>query len=98
VKFKKVSILNAMEATAIAINDTSNNNNTNMEQHIKKFVSEAFNAHYAAPNNNNNKKRKNLPGDKTPQPLLPKRNKGKAEKIQRRHPSNCHGTYHVPTR
>jgi hypothetical protein len=81
-RFKNTSILNAMEATAIAINDTSNNNNTNMEQHIKKLVRKAFKAHAASNNNNNNKnkKRKNSPGDKTPQPLSPKNNKGKSGK------------------
>jgi hypothetical protein len=79
-RFKKTAILNATEATAVAVNDTSSNNNTNMEQHIKKLVSDAIRAHAASNNNNNNKKRKNSPGDKTPQPSSPKNNKGKSGK------------------
>ena len=43
-RFKKTSILNATEATAIAVNDTSTNNNLNMEQHIKKLVYKAVKA------------------------------------------------------
>jgi len=50
-RFKRTSILNATEATAIAVNDTSTNNNLNMEQHIKKLVYEAVKAQV----NKNNK-------------------------------------------
>jgi hypothetical protein len=76
---KKTSILNATEATAVAVNDTSSNNNTNMEQHIKKLVNDAIKAHTAS-NNNNNKKRKNSSGNKTHQPSSLKNNKGKSGK------------------
>jgi hypothetical protein len=46
-----------METTAIGIGDTLNT--TNMEQHIKKIVSEAFKAHATYNNNNNNSNDKN---------------------------------------
>jgi hypothetical protein len=75
-KFKKMATRTATEATAIAIGDTSNT--TNMEQHIKKIVSEAFKAHAASNNNNNNsKKQKNLQGDQAPHPSSLTKEKGK---------------------
>jgi hypothetical protein len=72
--FKKTSILNATEATAIAVNDTSTNNNLNMEQHIKKLVYEAVKAQ--ANKNNKTKKQQNSRGGKRSRSSPPPKENG----------------------
>ncbi len=54
-QFKKDAILTATEATAIAITDTSKEASTNMEQHIKNLINEAFKKHAATSSKKNKK-------------------------------------------
>ena len=71
-QYKRDATITATEATALAINDTSPNNQVNMQQHIKTLVQETVKAHLTP-----SKKRKNSPGSKKPRPSLPKeKNKG----------------------
>ncbi len=67
-EFKRTEILNATQATAIAVGNTSTTNVT-MEQHIKNLVEEAVKKQTS---NNSTIKQKNSPGSKKPRPSLPK--------------------------
>jgi hypothetical protein len=69
-QYKRDATITATEATALAINDTSPNNQVNMQQHIKALVQETVKAHLTP-----SKKRKNSPGSKKPRPSLPKEKK-----------------------
>ncbi len=65
-QFKKNAITTATEATAIAIGNTSLNNQS-MEQYLKKLVEDVIKT--------NNKQQKNSTGSKTPRLSLPKHTK-----------------------
>lgn len=78
-EFKRTEILNATQATAIAVGNTSTTNVT-MEQHIKNLVEEAVKKQTS---NNSTIKQKNSPGSKKPRPSLPKNtNKGNTTRPQ----------------
>jgi hypothetical protein len=68
-KFKKTATLDATEATAIAVGNTSTEN-VSLEQHINKLIIEAVKKHTS----NIQKQQKNIPGSKSPQPSLPQNN------------------------
>jgi len=68
-KFKKTATIDATEATAIAVGNTSTEN-ISLEQHINKLIIEAVKKHTS----NIQKQQKNIPGSKSPQPSLPQNN------------------------
>ncbi len=68
-KFKKTATIDATEATAIAVGNTSTEN-ISLEQHINKLIIEAVKKHTS----NIQKQQENIPGSKSPQPSLPQNN------------------------
>jgi hypothetical protein len=75
-QYKCDATITTTEATALAINGTSPNNQVNMQQRIKALVQETVKAHLTP-----SKKRKNSPGSKKPRPSLPKEKKQRGNDI-----------------
>jgi hypothetical protein len=91
-RYKNNEILTATEATALAIYDTTQSNQNDLEQHIKKLINDAISkkltsttttstdpSSSTSPSSSphpNKKKQKNSQGSKRPLPLLPKNERG----------------------